>query len=81
MIKSAMRIGYNENIAREWFECVSIQDPIGKFISLYTLLLHHFNDSQKQVDEEILKISALQQGSEINIALVGNPNCTRLKTL
>ena len=26
------------------------------------------------IDEEILKISALQQGSEINIALVGNPN-------
>jgi len=26
------------------------------------------------IDEDILKISALQQGSEINIALVGNPN-------
>ncbi len=26
------------------------------------------------IDEEILKISALQQGNEINIALVGNPN-------
>lgn len=35
----------------------------------------HLGEFQGTIDEETLKISALEKGKMINVALVGNPNC------
>lgn len=61
-------MNYNVSLRRseaQLVEIISVEDA-------YTLSGVPFAGT---IDEEILKISALQQGNEINIALVGNPNC------
>ena len=61
-------MNYNVSLRRseaQLVEVIAVEDA-------YTLAKVPFAGT---IDEEILKISALLQGSEINIALVGNPNC------
>ena len=60
-------MNYNVSLRRseaQLVEVIAVEDA-------YTLAKVPFAGT---IDEDILKISALQQGSEINIALVGNPN-------
>jgi len=60
-------MNYNVSLRRseaQLVEVIAVEDA-------YTLAKVPFTGT---IDEEILKISALQQGNEINIALVGNPN-------
>lgn len=60
-------MNYNVSLRRseaQLVEVIAVEDA-------YTLAKIPFAGT---IDEDILKISALQQGSEINIALVGNPN-------
>lgn len=60
-------MNYNVSLRRseaQLVEVIAVEDA-------YTLAKMPFAG---MIDEEILKISALQQGNEINIALVGNPN-------
>jgi len=60
-------MNYNVSLRRseaQLVEVIAVEDA-------YTLAKVPFAGT---IDEEILKISALQQGNEINIALVGNPN-------
>jgi hypothetical protein len=54
-IKERMKNDYNLPIIRMFYDSVTIIEPIGRFISLYALLLHVFDDKQKLVDEAILK--------------------------
>ncbi|HEY3389283.1 MAG TPA: ferrous iron transport protein B [Prolixibacteraceae bacterium] len=61
-------MNYNVSLRRseaQLVEVIAVED-------LYTLSQVPFAGT---IDEDILKISALQQGKKINIALVGNPNC------
>ncbi len=39
-----------------FYDAATVVEPVGRFIFLYTLLLHKFADDQKAVDEAILKI-------------------------
>ena len=60
-------MNYNVSLRRseaQLVEVIAVEDA-------YTLAKVPFAGT---IDEDVLKISALQQGSEINIALVGNPN-------
>ncbi len=55
-IKEKMKIEYNLPLIQMFYDATTIIEPVGRFISLYTLLLHKFSDKQENVDEEILKI-------------------------
>ncbi|NEW82153.1 MAG: GTP-binding protein, partial [Mariniphaga sp.] len=60
-------MNYNVSLRRseaQLVEVIAVEDA-------YTLAKVPFEGT---IDEDVLKISALQQGSEINIALVGNQN-------
>jgi hypothetical protein len=39
-----------------YYDSATIIEPIGRFISLYALLLHKFSDTQKKADEAILSV-------------------------
>ncbi len=61
-------MGYNVSLRRseaELVEVVSVEDAA----SLSEIKF------EGTIDEEILKVSALEKGKVINVALVGNPNC------
>ena len=61
-------MGYNVSLRRseaELVEVVSIEDAA----SLSEIKF------EGTIDEDILKVSALEKGKVINVALVGNPNC------
>lgn len=55
-IKNKMKEEYDLASLQMYYDSATIIEPIGRFISLYALLLHKFSDSQKQVDEAILAI-------------------------
>ena len=55
-IKARMKQKYDLSKLQNYFDTVTIVEPISRFISLYTLLLHSFGDSQPKVDEAILII-------------------------
>jgi len=54
-IKKKMKEEYDLASLQMFYDAATIIEPIGRFISLYILLLHKFSDSQKQVDNAILK--------------------------
>ena len=61
-------MGYNVSLRRseaELVEVVSVEDAA----SLSEIKF------EGTIDEEVLKVSALEKGKVINVALVGNPNC------
>ncbi len=39
-----------------FYDAATIIEPVGRFISLYTLLLHKFTDKQEEVDKAILGV-------------------------
>ena len=55
-VKNAMRGKYNIENLQAYYDSASIIEPIGRFISLYTLLLSRYGDSQKKVDMIILSV-------------------------
>jgi ferrous iron transport protein B len=61
-------MGYNVSLRRseaELVEVISIEDAAGLSEIKF----------EGTIDEETLKVSALEKGKVINVALVGNPNC------
>jgi hypothetical protein len=55
-IKNKMKEKYDLSKLQIFYDSATIIEPIGRFISLYTLLSHKFSDNQKKVDEAILSI-------------------------
>jgi hypothetical protein len=59
-IKKRMKLGYDLPKLQRFFDAATISEPIGRFISLYTLMLHesaeNIRDNQKKVDEAILSV-------------------------
>lgn len=55
-IKNKMKEEYNLPALQMYYDAATIIEPIGRFISLYVLLIHHFSDSQKKVDRAILSV-------------------------
>jgi len=55
-IKDRMKEEYDLATLQMYYDSATIIEPIGRFISLYALLLHKFSDSQKNVDKAILSI-------------------------
>lgn len=60
-------MGYKVSLRRSEAELVEVVTADGAFLPDV-----QFNGT---IDEEVLKISALEKGKVINVALVGNPNC------
>lgn len=55
-IKDKMQAKFDLPSIQMFYDAATVVEPVGRFISLYTLLLHKFADNQKDVDEAILKI-------------------------
>lgn len=60
-VKQKMRQHYDLSRLQTFFDSATVIEPIGRFISLYTLMLHYCSDSQKpdsqkKVDEVIVNI-------------------------
>ncbi len=55
-IKDKMKQKYDLSKLQIYFDIVTIIEPVSRFISLYTLLLHSLGDNQSKVDEAILAI-------------------------
>lgn len=57
-IKKRMKEGYDLSSLHMFYDSANVKEPIGRFISLYTLLLHIYSDKQGKVDRAILKIDS-----------------------
>lgn len=60
-VKQKMKKHYDLSKLQTFFDSATVIEPIGRFISLYTLMLHYCSDSQKpdsqkKVDEVIVNI-------------------------
>ncbi len=55
-IKENMRSKYDLPSIQMFYDAATIVEPVGRFISLYTLLLHKFSDNQKEVNNAILGV-------------------------
>lgn len=55
-IKEKMQAKYDLPSIQMFYDAATVVEPVGRFMSLYTLLLHKFSDNQKTVDEAILGI-------------------------
>lgn len=62
-IKENMRNDYDLAKLQMFFDAATIEEPIGRFIALYALMLHHCNDdrsndNQKKVDTAVISIDS-----------------------
>ena len=57
-IKQSMKQEYDLSKLQLFFDSATITEPIGRFISLYALMLHYCSDRQKEVDENIINIDS-----------------------
>lgn len=57
-IKQGMKQNYDLSKLQLFFDSATITEPIGRFISLYALMLHYCSDNQKKVDEAIVDIDS-----------------------
>ena len=57
-IKNKMKKKYDLASLQMYYDSATIIEPIGRFISLYALLLHKFSDTQKKVDDAILSVDS-----------------------
>lgn len=55
-IKERMQSIYDLSSVQMFYDAATIIEPVGRFISLYTLLLHKYADNQKAVDKAILEV-------------------------
>ncbi len=55
-IKDKMQTKIDLSAIQMFYDAATIIEPVSRFISLYALLLHKFEDNQKNVDEAILKV-------------------------
>lgn len=55
-IKEKMKKNYDLAKLGMFFDAATVKEPIGRFISLYTLMLHHCNDNQKELDKAVMDI-------------------------
>jgi len=54
--KEKMKGKYDLSALQMFYDAATIVEPISRFISLYTLLLHKYSDKQANVDKAILRI-------------------------
>jgi hypothetical protein len=57
-LKEKMKLTYDMPSIQMFYDAATIIEPIGRFISLYTLLLHKYEDNQKAVDDAILSVDS-----------------------
>lgn len=57
-IKENMKQDYDLSKLQRFFDSATVTEPIGRFVSLYTLMLHDCNDCQKEVDKVTLGIDS-----------------------
>jgi hypothetical protein len=57
-VKESMKQNCDLSKLQLFFDSATITEPIGRFISLYTLMLHYCSDSQKEVDKAIVSIDS-----------------------
>lgn len=55
-VKEKMKEKYDLSVLQMYYDSATIVEPISRFISLYTLLLHKYSDKQANVDKAILGI-------------------------
>jgi len=55
-VKERMKKDHDLPSIRMFYDAATVVEPIGRFISLYTLLLHKFVDKQQAVDKAILGV-------------------------
>ena len=55
-IKQNMQNNFDLSALQSFYDAATVIEPIGRFISLYSLLLYTCGDKQHEVDENILKI-------------------------
>jgi len=55
-IKKKMKEDYDLPLLQLFYDSATIREPVSRFISLYTLLLHRCSDKQKSVDKAIISI-------------------------
>ncbi len=54
--KEKMKEDYDLPSLQMFYDSATVKEPVGRFISLYTLLLHYCSDKQKSVDQAIIGI-------------------------
>lgn len=57
-IKENMKQHYDLSKLQIFFDSATVTEPIGRFVSLYTLMLHDCDDSQRKVDKVTLGIDS-----------------------
>lgn len=57
-VKKNMKQGYDLSRLQIFFDSATVTEPVGRFVSLYTLMLHDCDDKQKKVDEVVLCIDS-----------------------
>ena len=57
-IKCNMKENYDMSQLQMFYDAATIKEPIGRFIALYTVLLHFLNDKQDRVDNAILEVDS-----------------------
>lgn len=55
-IKEKMQAKYDLPSIQTFYDAATVMEPVGRFLSLYTLLLHKSEDDQKEVDKAILGV-------------------------
>ena len=55
-IKKNMKQDYDLSQLQLFIDSATVSEPIGRFIALYTFMLHHCSDNQGKVDRAILSI-------------------------
>jgi len=55
-LKESMKQDYDLSKLQVFFDAATIEEPVSRFISLYTLMLHCCGDSQPKVDKAIVGI-------------------------
>jgi len=55
-IKEKMKADYDLPSLQMFYDSATVKEPIGRFISLYTLLLHYCSNNQNSVDQAILSV-------------------------
>jgi hypothetical protein len=57
-IKKGMKEDYDLSQLQMFFDSATVNEPVGRFIGLYTFMLHHCSDKQEEVDRAILSIDS-----------------------
>lgn len=73
-IKERMQEKYDLPSIQMFYDAATVMEPVGRFLSLYTLLLHKYDDDQKTVDEAIV-------GADPTVAQFRSPHAKGYETV